>query len=63
LTIFTKLIEAGAMILDKLDEHFLPVAGYPNSNSSCTRCELDNENEQIYYVTTQDIGVYVTTNQ
>ena len=55
MTIVTKLIEAGAKILDKLDEHLLPDAGYANSNSSCTYCELDNENEQLQYVTTHDV--------
>ena len=30
-------------VSDKLDEHLLPNAGYTNSNTSCTSCELDNE--------------------
>lgn len=48
---FKKLVEVGVKILEKLDKHLLPVAVYTNSNSSCTSCELDNENEQIRYAT------------
>jgi|GEM_PF-6548358 len=40
---FRKLVEVGMKVSDKLDEHLLPNAGYTNSNTSCTSCELDNE--------------------
>jgi hypothetical protein len=40
---FRKLVEVGMKVSDKLDEHLLPDAGYTNSNTSCTSCELDNE--------------------
>jgi DNA replicative helicase MCM subunit Mcm2 (Cdc46/Mcm family) len=62
LTIFTKLIEAGASILDKFDEHLLPVVDYTNSNSSCMSCELDNENEQLHYTTAREIKPLAITN-
>jgi MoxR-like ATPase len=58
MTIFTRLIEAGTSILDKLDEHLLPVADYTNSDASC---ELDNENEQLCY-TTQNIKSFTINN-
>jgi Holliday junction DNA helicase RuvB len=58
-----KFIEVGAKLLDKLDEHLLPVAGYTNSNSRCTSCKADNENEQLHYSTIQDIKPFAINNK
>ncbi|MDQ6863047.1 MAG: ATP-binding protein [Thermoproteota archaeon] len=60
---FKSLIEVGAKILDKLDEHLLPAPGYINSNSSCTPCEQDNENEQIHYRAIKHIKSFTINNK
>jgi Holliday junction DNA helicase RuvB len=60
MTLLTKLIEAGAKILDRLDEHLLSAAGCTDyySISDCISCKMDERNELIHYVTTQENNTY-----
>ena len=71
LAIFTKLIEAGTKILDKLDEHLLPIAVYANSNPyynynfspNCISSELDGIEEQTCFPPIQKVDTLAIDNK
>jgi holliday junction DNA helicase RuvB len=64
MSIFKRIIEVVAKILDRLDDlSVLPISDYTDSNYVCTSCDLANANEKINNPTAEDIGPFAINNR